>query len=140
MSKDDIVGHKTFRDGHGGFRHEPLTQAEGDALWERIEENVRLRAEKYPTEQECLRAMFDACTRLEDLGWRKAEYAPSDGKLVKTISLHSTGICDAYCEPRPSAPPLVAGKWWWHPAEGDLWPHSPIYYKDTAQSKKGKHK
>lgn len=29
---DEIVGHKTFSDGHGGFRHEPLTRAEGDAI------------------------------------------------------------------------------------------------------------
>lgn len=127
-SPDEIVGHKTFSDGKGGFRHEPLTSAEADSLWEQVEQARRDRAEKYPTEQECLRAMFDACQRLEELGWKKAEYAPADGKLRPTISLHSTGIHDAYCQKRTSHPTDL-GRWWWHPSEGDLWPHKPIYYK-----------
>lgn len=111
--------------------HEPLTRAEGEALWESVEKARTERAEKYPTEQECLRAMFDACQRLEELGWKKAEYAPADGEIRQTISLHSTGIHEAYCEKR-SSPALFPERWWWHPSEGDLWPHDPIYYKPSV--------
>lgn len=91
-----------------------------------------MRAERqalYPTEQECVRAIFDACQRLEELGWKKAESRPANDKVVQTISLHSTGIHDAYCQPRPSHP-IDLGHWWWAQDEGDLWPHSPIYWKD----------
>jgi hypothetical protein len=128
---DDIVGHKTFRYGKGGFRHEPLTRAEGDALRKRAEEVYQARREKYPDEQTCVTAIFDACLRLEELGWKRAYLAPADRKLRKTISLGSTGIHDAYCEPRTQHP-IQMGNWWWHPSEGDLWPHEPIYFKERA--------
>lgn len=42
-SPDDIVGHKTFDTGELGesgfpvLRHEPLTRAEADALWDACE-------------------------------------------------------------------------------------------------------
>lgn len=123
----DIVGHKTFSDEEGRFRHEPLTRAEADALWDSVERAERELDEKYPTEQDCVQAIFDACQRLEKLGWKRADLSPPDRKTRKTISLGSTGIHDAYCETRPQ--PRDAGKWWWHPAKGDLWPHDPIYYK-----------
>lgn len=39
---DKIVGHKTFRSADGfGFRHEPLTKREGDALWRKAESDQR---------------------------------------------------------------------------------------------------
>ena len=132
---DEIVGHKTFATGDplNPFRHEPLTRAEADALWERVEELKRERAEKYPTEQECVNAIFNACTRLEELGWKSARLAPPDRKVRKTISLGSTGIHDAWCEPRTSHP-LTMGNWWWHPSEGDVWPYEPIYFMPDSSS------
>ena len=126
---EDIVGHKTLHD-KDGFRHEPLTRAEADAVMVKVEESKRLRAERYPTEDDAVRGLWDAWYRLKELGWREAQYAPADRKLRRTVSIGSTGIHDAYCETR-SSHPLSLGKWWWHPSEdGDLWPHKPILYRD----------
>ena len=126
--KDEIVGHKTFRDGRGGFRHEPLMRLEADALWESAQQRKAERAEKYPAEQDCVNAIFEACQRLEELGWKRSDCAPPDGELRNTISLGSTGIHKAYCRLRKEGDGH-SGKWWWVPDEGDLWPHDPIYYK-----------
>lgn len=126
---DEIVGHKTFSDEHGGFRHEPLTRTEADALWKRVEELKAARAAAYPDAEACVRAIADACQRLEELGWKPARLAPNDRKERQTISLGSSGIHLAYCEPRTEHP-LYLGQWWWHRSEdGDLWPHEPIYFK-----------
>ena len=128
---DEIVGHKTFSDGHGGFRHEPLTKAEADALWARAQELKEKRASDYPDAQACVNAIWDACQRLEELGWKLARLAPQDRKVRQTISLGSTGIHDAYCEQAPE--PISPRHWWWHQSEdGDLWPHEPIYFKDKT--------
>ena len=130
MSDDDVVGHKTFHDGKGGFRHEPLTRGEADALWAAAERRKGERAAKYPTAQDCVNEIFEACYRLEELGWKRTDLAPPDGVIKDTISLGSSGIHKAYCEPRTS--PSSERRWWWHPSDdGDLWPHSPIYYKPT---------
>jgi hypothetical protein len=126
---NDIVGHKTFRDG-SGFRHEPLTRAEADAFWQRAEGAKRERAVKYPTEEDAVRGLWEAWYRLTELGWKDPIYAPMDRKLRLTVSLGSTGIHKAYCEQR-SQHPISLGKWWWHPSDdGDLWPHDPILYRD----------
>lgn len=124
-SPDEIVGHKTFKDERGCFRHEPLTRAEADALWESAEKAKSARAEKYPTTEDAIRGLWDAHYRLKELGWKEADYAPPDGKERDTISLGSTGIHKAYCEPRSDRP---SDKWWWHPGDGDLYPHDPILY------------
>lgn len=48
---DDIVGHKTFDTGERGedgfpvLRHEPLTRAEANALWGRVEAADKQRAD-----------------------------------------------------------------------------------------------
>jgi hypothetical protein len=34
---DSIVGHKTFDDGEGGFRHEPLYASEAEELLAKME-------------------------------------------------------------------------------------------------------
>lgn len=127
---DEYAGHKTFYEGSGHFRHEPLTRSEADAIRKQIEESARRRRETYPDEQACVRAMFDAMERLKELGWKDTTYAPADHKIKQTISLGTTGIHDAYCD-KTDQPPFLPRKWWWHPSEdGDLWPHSPILYKD----------
>ena len=126
---DDIVGHKTYRD-RDGFRHEPLTRAEADALLESVAAAKRTRAERYPTEEVAVHGLWEAWYRLIELGWKEAYYAPADRKVRLTVSLGSTGIHDAYCEPRQQ-PPINALKWWWHPSDdGDLYPHDPILYRD----------
>lgn len=99
---DDIVGHKTFDTGEIGehgfpvMRHEPLTRAEGEALWESAKEAERLRAERMPDEQAAIRALFDAWLRLKDFGWNDPQYCPKDGTNFKVIELGSTGIFDCH--------------------------------------------
>ena len=65
-SPDDIVGHKTFSTGEicpeTGFpavRHEPLTRAEADALWEAADAAKAKRAADMPDEKAALRTMMD---------------------------------------------------------------------------------
>jgi hypothetical protein len=101
----DIVGHKTFDTGETcpetGFpkvRHEPLTRAEADALWQAAEEAKTKRAYDMPDEQAAIRTLFDAWQRLKELGWRDGMYAPRDGKHFRIIELGSTGIFDCVCE------------------------------------------
>ena len=124
------ITHGHARRDRDGFRHEPLTRREADALHEGVEAAKLARAERYPTEEAAVHGLWEAWYRLKELGWKEPLYAPADGKVRLTVSLGSTGIHDAYCEPRTSAPigPL---KWWWHPSEdGDLYPHEPILYKE----------
>ena len=75
-SPDDIVGHKTFatgeRDEYGMpvHRHEPLTRAEGEALWRHAQRCHEDRVARMPDEKSALQALHDAYTRLKDMGWR----------------------------------------------------------------------
>lgn len=131
VDPDEIVGHKTFGDGRGGFRHEPLTRAEGDRIMAAVDAAIADRAARLPTAEDAVRAMFDAWQRLTELGWKDSRYAPPDGDLKRTVSVGSSGIHEAYCEPRPDGRAASEKKWWWHPSEGDLWPHSPILYLPT---------
>lgn len=99
-SPDDIVGHKTFDTGERGehglpvFRHEPLTRAEGEALWKAAEEAQKRRAESMPDEQSAIKAMFNAWQRLKELGWNDTMYCPKDGTKFRVIENGSTGIFD----------------------------------------------
>lgn len=102
-SPDDIVGHKTFDTGELGesgfplMRHEPLTRAEADALWEACERERENRAARMPNEQAAIRALFDAWQRLKELGWNDGRYCPKDGTHFRVIELGSTGIFDCVC-------------------------------------------
>lgn len=120
---DPIVGHKTFDDGYGGFRHEPLHASEAKTLLAEIDEADRRRAEMMPDEQSALRMMFEAWQRLKELGWSEAIYCPKDGSEFDAIEAGSTGIHRCHYE----------GKWpdghWWIADHGDLWPSRPILYR-----------
>lgn len=118
MSQDDIVGHKTFSDGRGGFRHEPLRRAEADALHKRVEELAAQRAADMPTDQDALNALWRAQYRLHELGWKDARYA-KDGTEAQIIELGSAGIHFGRKD----------GDCWWIVAEGDLWPSRPVLFK-----------
>lgn len=120
---DDVVGHKTFSDGHGGFRHEPLLKADADALWAKCEAAKAKRAADMPDEQAALLTMAHAYERLRELGWRSAVYCPKDGSSFQAIEPGSTGTHDCHYE----------GKWpdgsWWVREDGDLWPSRPCLFK-----------
>lgn len=104
-----------------------MTEQEIDEFWGSIEEARKRREESLPTEEHCLRAMFDAWERLKELGWNDMMYGPKDGSVVEAISFGSTGIHPAhYMGEWPS------GGWWIHDA-GDLWPAQPVMYRKHAQ-------
>jgi len=64
-SPNDIVGHKTFADGH----HEPLRREEADAIWKSVEQKREKRAVDMPSAKEALSTMLDAKQRMQELGW-----------------------------------------------------------------------
>lgn len=114
-----IVGHKTMTDG----THRPVTQNEAESLWRQIEESQRKRAEAMPDEKSAISAMFEAYTRLKELGWKEAMYCPKDGSTFQSISAGSTGIGDTCYQGQ-----WPEGRWWTYEA-GDMWPASPILFK-----------
>lgn len=103
-SPDDIVGHKTFDTGELGesgfplMRHEPLTRAEANALWEACEREREDRNARMPNEQAAIRALFNAWQRLKELGWNDGRHCPRDGTHFRVIELGSTGIFDCVCD------------------------------------------
>jgi hypothetical protein len=100
-----------------------MTREEIDAIWGSIADAAKRREKNLPTEQHCIRAMFDAWQRLKELGWNDAVYGPKDGTVVETISVGSTGIYPAhYMGDWPD------GHWWVHDA-GDLWPAQPALFR-----------
>jgi hypothetical protein len=105
-----------------------LTRQDADALWEAAVEAEAEVAKRYPTEQDCFNALADAGARLKQLGWNDSMYAPADGKLKPVFSPGSRYSHESYCIRKENS----YEKWWWHPAEGDLWPDSPIYYKEPG--------
>ncbi len=128
-SPDDIVGHKTFatgeRDEYGMpvHRHEPLTRAEGEALWRHAQRCHEDRVARMPDEKSALQALHDAYTRLKDMGWRDAIYCPKDGSTFEIIEVGSTGIFRAHYH----------GEWptggWLAEDGGDLWPSHPCLFR-----------
>lgn len=61
---NDVVGHKTFSNGDGTYRHEPLFADEANALMDRVEKNRAAREALMPTVQDALNAMTEAYIRL----------------------------------------------------------------------------
>ena len=76
-----------------------------------------------PTEKDALDVLFQAYTRLRELGWNDAIYCPKDGSAFDVIEAGSTGIHTAHYE----------GAWpkgsWWVRDAGDLWPSRPILFR-----------
>ena len=126
---DDVVGWKTFstgerdEDGFPKLRREPLTRAEGDAMWAGAEAAKADRLKRMPDEQSAIKALFDAWLRLKDFGWNDPVYCPKDGSQFNMLELGSTGIHTGY----------YTGKWpdghWWIADEHDLWPSRPALFK-----------
>lgn len=51
------------------------------------------RAEKLPTEQDCIRMMVDCRFRLAELGWHSGENAPKDGTHFQAVCAGYHGPC-----------------------------------------------
>ncbi len=90
MDANDIVGHKTLRDGS----HEPLTRKEADQIRLAVNANKQRIAELMPDEQAALHMFTDAFHRLMDFGWSEAMYCPKDGSMFHVIEAGSSGIHD----------------------------------------------
>ena len=115
----EIVGHKTFGDGKGGFFHEPLTRAEAASIREHVAAAKAKRAADMPTDQAAIHELWRVWYRLEELGWKAAHLAPSDTE-VQTIELGSSGI---HLSKRDQE------NRWWTSFDNDAWPTSPILFK-----------
>lgn len=122
MADDPVVGHKTFRDGHG-FRHEPLRASEANKLLAEIEKRDDARRKSMPDEAAAIDMFFEAYLRLKELGWRDAVYCPKDGSIFVVIEAGGTGQHRCYYE----------GEWpsgsWWVVGDGDLYPSRPVLFK-----------
>lgn len=118
-----IVGHKTFSDGQGGYRHEPLTQEEADKILAAVDADDKRLKELMPDVETALRLMTDAHYRLKQLGWAEAIYCPKDGSTFEVIEAGSSGIHKCHYEGE-----WPNGSWWVH-EDGDLWPSHPILWR-----------
>lgn len=140
MSNDpnEIVGHKTIATGETGpegfpvLRHEPLTRAEADAIWERCEADKAKRAADMPTEEDAVRAMWSAYQRLKELGWKEAMYMSSERLgTMRIITPGSSGIHEGHYSGE-----WATGSWWLHDS-GDLWPANPCLAKPLPSTQQG---
>jgi hypothetical protein len=120
-----VVGHATWSDGS----HTPIRKDEAEALLSEAERQQAARAERMPTEQDAIAAIFDAYQRLKELDWNDAIYCPKDGSSFDVIEAGSSGIHSCHYD----------GEWpngtWWIADAGDLWPARPILYRRTEAEK-----
>ena len=126
---DPIVGHKTFHTPDGP-RHEPVRKSEAEALFAAMESAQAKRAAAMPTEQDAIRAMFEAWQRLTELGWRRGSYMPTTGERFATVEVGSTGI--HACTARRTDD----FKTTWTTYDGDVWPssHPPALFRPWRET------
>lgn len=101
-SPDDIVGHKTFATGERAeygmpvHRHEPLTRAEGEALWRHAQRCHEDRVARMPDEKSALQALHDAYGDPRDLeraiAIRDALKYPTE-KPAAMVSIDDRALC-----------------------------------------------
>lgn len=101
-----------------------FTRAQLDAMVEAAKEANRRRAELMPTEQNAVRALFEAWYRLKQLGWEDATYAPAGVDLL-LIECGSTGI---HRGTREAGDGLIPGAFWIYD-HGDACPSLPTLFK-----------
>jgi hypothetical protein len=101
----------------------PLTKEEAATLLAALDAAKAKRAADMPTEQDAVKAMFDAWQRLKELGWSEAIYCPKDGTMFKAIEPGSTGFHDC----------IYRGEWpdgsWWVVERCDMMPSHPCLWK-----------
>jgi hypothetical protein len=109
----------------GGIRE--CTQEEWDAMIEEIAAEKLARAQRMPDEAAALRQMFDAWTRLKELGFKEARHAPR-GHVVQVIEVGSTGLHEGYLDEKTKS------ALFWLLDNGDLWPSRPILYRPIPET------
>jgi len=133
--KNPIVGHKTFHTPHG-TRHEPLRQDEAESILARLQESKAKRAADMPTEQDAIRAMFNARERLKELGWSEGQYMPTTGERFAGVQNGSTGI-HAMTATRDEGPfGALTARTIWTTYDGDIWPSNvpPVLYRPWRET------
>lgn len=118
-----IVGHKTFSNDDGTFRHEPLYQHEADAIMAQIEASDKRRKELMPDEESARRLLFDAYIRLKEFGWNDAIYCPKDGRVFDAIEIGSAGT-----HPCTYQGDWPKGSWWIEDC-----PSRPVLFRASDQ-------
>jgi hypothetical protein len=107
--------------------HIHVTAEEWDASTDVFATRDAARAALMPTEQDAIRLMHEAYTRLKDLGWREAMYCPKDGSTFDAVEPGSTGIHETH----------YSGDWpnggWWCFDGDDVWPSRPCLYRPTEK-------
>lgn len=101
-----------------------VTRQEDDAIWKRAEDAKAKRAADMPTEDDAVRAMWEAYKRLRELGWKETMYCSSEALgSQRLIEPGSAGIHVGHYQ----------GEWptgsWWVEDRGDLWPSRPCLAK-----------
>lgn len=101
---------------------EHISEEDFNALEAAIEASKAARTAKMPTETAALAQMFEAWQRLQEMGWKEAQYCPKDGSHFSAIEAGSTGIHDCnYLGAWPD------GAWWIY--DGDMWPARPVLWR-----------
>lgn len=120
-------GHFTKYDPIHGYSHSPMTAEQAQDLWNQIKERDRKRAELMPDEQSAISMMFEARTRLMELGWRDAIYCPKDGTTFDALEPGCTAIQACFYE----------GEWpngtYWASDECDMYPSHPVLFRLRAK-------
>lgn len=114
---DEVSGFICGRDGCS-----PLLPGEASAIYAEAKRQQAEREAKYPDEASAIRAMFDGYTRLKQMGWREANYAPTDGSMLDVIEPGSTGIHLATRD--------TQRHFWIH--DDDTWPSTPCLFRPCA--------
>jgi hypothetical protein len=106
-----------------------ISAGRAQQLWDQAEAEEAKRAAEMPTEQDAIKALWNAYQRLRELGWNDAIYCPKDGSEFDAIEAGSSGIHRCH----------YTGEWpdghWWVAADGDLWPSRPILYRPSEEEK-----
>lgn len=98
-----------------------------EEIWEACEKRERLRAESMPDERTALRAMVEAYQRLQELGFKPAEFCPKDGTIFEVVEAGSTGIHPCHYEGEwPSGRYFIHG---YH----DLYISRPVLFRPLSE-------
>jgi len=114
----DVVGHMCGEDGC-----KPLTRDVAEGLFAAAKRSKAERAERMPDEQSAIRAMFDAYTRLKELGWHEATYAKK-GVPLQLLEVGSTGIHEGYRDEFG----------FWINSHNDTWPSRPVLSRSPDEA------
>lgn len=115
MSNDRIAGIACGPNGCA-----PISEMDAARMIELAKQDRERIAREMPTEQDAIRRLQDAYSRLKQLGWKDAIYAPR-GEWVEVIEVGSTGIHQALR----------------HEDGGFMidnnWPSRPTFYRPIAE-------